>query len=223
MAHVATPRLDTRPEPSLHEDALEAEAARVFDGRASKAGAATPISPSARRATIQALNWQTDGGPLLMAVARAIETNDGRPVSPEMVNATLEHPLAEGRLHRELGELRRDGYIEGPGVEECAAPTSISLAPRGRQEASGWPSGDARLSISGSTIGNLAMRDINISNVDVANFFDAWERKIDELDAPSEAKEEARDRLHRAKEIATGAASSAGGRVLYDAFSLLFG
>lgn len=67
------------------------------------------------------------------------------------------------------------------------------------------------------------MGDVNVTNVNVANFFDAWEQKIDEIAAAPEAKEEARDRLHRAKEIATGAASSPGGRALYDAFALLFG
>lgn len=169
------------------------------------------------------MNWGSEGRPLLEAVARAIEANDGEDVDAEMVNTQLTQPLEGGRLDRKLGELRRDGFIEGTGVEECAAPTSISLAPRGRQEVSGWPGGQGGLSISGSSIGNLAMRDINISNVNVTSFFEAWERKLDELDAPPETKEEARDRLRRAKEIATGAASSAGGRALYDAFSLLFG
>jgi len=170
------------------------------------------------------VNWEREGRSLLEAVAYAIEANDGEDVNAEMVNAQLAEPLEERRLDRKLGELCRDEFIEGPKIENCAAPTSISLAPRGRQEVSGWPGGHGGLlSISGSSIGNLAMRDINISSVNVTGFFEAWEHKLDELDAPAEAKEEARDRLHRAKEIATGAASSAGGRALYDAFSLLLG
>ncbi len=40
---------------------------------------------------------------------------------------------------------------------------------------------------------------------------------------PKDDKQEARTRLGMAKDVVTGAAGSAGGRALYDAFSLLFG
>lgn len=167
------------------------------------------------------MSLERKGRPLLEAVARAIEANDGDHVSAEMVNAHLAQPLEETHLDRKLGDLRRDGFIEGPGINERAAPILISLAPKGRQEVSGWPSGLGGLSISGSSIENLAMRDVNITNFTVGTFFEAWERKIEELDAPPEEKDQARDRLRTAKDILTGAASGAGGRALYDAFSLL--
>ena len=169
------------------------------------------------------MDWKIEGRPLVEAVARAIRENDGEHVSAEMVNAQLEQPLEEARLDRRLGELCKDGFIEGPTINECAAPILISMSSRGRQEVSGWPSGQGGLSISDSTIENLAMRDININNLNVANFFDAWEQKIEELDAPPEETKEARDRLRMAKDILTGAGGGAGGRLIYDAFPHLFG
>ena len=123
------------------------------------------------------MDWKIEGRPLVEAVARAIRENDGEHVSAEMVNAQLEQPLEEARLDRRLGELREDGFIEGPTINERAAPILISMGSRGRQEVSGWPSGQGGLSISDSTIENFAMRDININNLNVANFFDAWEQR----------------------------------------------
>ena len=123
------------------------------------------------------MDWKIEGRPLVEAVARAIKENDGEHVSAETVNAQLEQPLEEARLDRRLGELREDGFIEGPTINERAAPILISMGSRGRQEVSGWPSGQGGLSISDSTIENFAMRDININNLNVANFFDAWEQR----------------------------------------------
>jgi hypothetical protein len=123
------------------------------------------------------MDWKIEGRPLVEAVARAIKENDGEHVSAETVNAQLEQPLEEARLDRRLGELREDGFIEGPTINERAAPILISMGSRGRQEVSGWPSGQGGLSILDSTIENFAMRDININNLNVANFFDAWEQR----------------------------------------------
>jgi hypothetical protein len=163
--------------------------------------------------------------PLLHAVARAIDANDGEPVSPEMVNAQLEQSLDEQRLDRRLGELLKGEFIAGTTIEGLDAPVSISLAARGRGQVSGWPGASlgGGVSISESTIGNLALRDINITNVDVANFFEAWEQQVEELDAPPEEKQAAREKLRMAKDILTGAAGGAGGRALYEAFPVLFG
>jgi hypothetical protein len=172
------------------------------------------------------MNRATEALPLLRAVARAIDANDGEHVNAEMVNAQLDEPLAEERLDRRLGQLLKGDLIEGPTVDQRAAPVFISLTVRGREQVSGWPGqghGSGDVSISGSTIGSLAFRDINISNVDVASFFDAWEQKIEALDVPEDHKREARKKLGIAKEVVTGAAGSAGVRALYDAFSLLFG
>jgi len=168
------------------------------------------------------VDWDQEA--LLRAVARAIDANDGEPVSPEMVNAQLEQPLDEQRLDRRLGVLLKDELIAGPTIKGLDAPVSISLAARGREQVSGWPgsSSGGGVSISGSTIGNLALRDINV-NVSVANFFEAWEQQVEELDAPPEEKQAAREKLRMTKDILTGAAGGAGGRALYEAFPLLFG
>lgn len=185
-----------------------------------------PDRPSGARVTILGMDWKTEALPLLGAVARAIDANGGEHVNAEMVNAQLGEPLAADRLDRRLGELLKGNLIEGPTVEQRAAPVFISVTVRGREQVSGWPGqghGSGDVSISGSTIGNLAFRDINISTVDVASFFDAWEQKIEELDVPEDHKREALNKLGVAKEVVTGAAGSAGGRALYDAFSLLFG
>lgn len=163
------------------------------------------------------MNWATEALPLLRAVARAIDANDGEHVNAEMVNAQLDEPLAEERLDRRLGQLLKGDLIEGPTVDQRAAPVFISLTVRGREQVSGWPGqghGSGDVSISGSTIGSLAFRDINISNVDVASFFDVWEQKIEALDVPEDHKREARKKLGIAKEVVTGAAGSAGVRAL---------
>ena len=171
------------------------------------------------------MDWDQEALPLLRAVSRAIDANDGHPVSPEMVGAQLEPSLDEERLDRRLGELLEGEFITGSTIEEQDAPVSISLTSRGREQVSGWPgvsSGGNQVSISGSNIANLAMRDINVS-VNVVNFFEAWEQKIEELEAPPEEKQAAREKLRMAKDILTGAAGGAGGRALYEAFPLLFG
>ena len=85
------------------------------------------------------MNWEREGRSLLEAVAYAIEANDGEDVNAEMVNAQLAEPLEERRLDRKLGELCRDEFIEGPKIENCAAPTSISLAPRGARRSRAGP------------------------------------------------------------------------------------
>jgi len=172
------------------------------------------------------MEWDTEALPLLKAVSRAIDANDGEHVNAEMVNAQLHEPLLEDRLDRRLGELHKSSLIEGPTVDQRASPVIISLTAKGREQVSGWPGqgrGSGDVSISGSTIGNLAFRDINISNVDVVRFFDAWEQKLEELDVPEDDKREARKKLGMAKDVVAGAAGSASGRALYDAFSLLFG
>lgn len=171
------------------------------------------------------MDWDQEALPLLHAVARAIDANDSEPVSPDMVNAQLEQPLDEQRLDRRLGELLKDEFIAGPTIEELDAPVSISLAARGREHVSGWPgaSSGGGVSIAGSTIGNLSLRDINIINVNVTNFFEAWEQQVEELDAPPEEKQAAGEKLRMAKDTLTGAAGGAGGRALYESFRLLFG
>ena len=171
------------------------------------------------------MDWDSEALPLLRAVAQALKENDGEAVSDDRVNALLEQPLEEARLDRRLGELHKSGLIEGPTINERAAPVWISLTVRGRQLVSGWPTEErgGGVSISGSTIGNLALRDITVNNLSVANFFEAWEQQVEELDAPPEEKREAREKLRMAKEVVTGAAGSAGGRLIYDAFPLLFG
>jgi len=170
------------------------------------------------------VDWDQEALSLLHAVAHAIDANDGEPVSPEMVNAQLESPLDDQRLDRRLVALLQDEFIAGTTIEQRDAPVSISLAARGREQISGWPgaSSGGGVSISGSTIGNLALRDINV-NVSVANFFEAWEQQVEELDAPPEEKQAAREKLRMTKDILTGAAGGAGGRALYEAFPLLFG
>jgi hypothetical protein len=189
--------------------------------------AATPTRGGAIRfpRNYEGMDWDTEALPLLKAVGSAIERNDGAAVSAEMVNAELERPLAEDRLDRQLDELFEDDMIRGPRVMELGAPVAISLTPKGRQQVSGWPSASSRgssVSISGSNIGNLALRDLNV-NVNISNFFEAWEQKIEKLEAPSEEKQAAREKVRMAKDILTGATGGAGGRALYEAFPLLFG
>lgn len=53
------------------------------------------------------MDWETQVLPLLKAVARAIDANDGGHVNAAMVNSQLDEPLTEERLDRRLGELER--------------------------------------------------------------------------------------------------------------------
>ncbi len=125
-------------------------------------------------------------------------------------------------------QLHDQGYLgsDHSRVEEWGIKPSHDLQQaqnlRSTDKGRSWLA-SGHVSISGSTIGNLAMRDINVSNVNVTNFFEAWEQKIEELDASPEDKNEAREKLRMAKDIITGAAGGAGGRLLYDAFPMLFG
>lgn len=171
------------------------------------------------------MEWEGEALPLLKAVASALEESNGEAVRAGSVNAQLSDPLDEIRLDRRLGELLKSGFIEGPTIDDCAAPTHISLTARGRGVVYGWPSegSGGRVSISDSRIENVAGRDINISTMNVANFFEAWEHQIEELDAPPDEKKQAREKVRMAKDIVTGAAGSAGGRWIYEAFPLLFG
>ncbi len=90
-------------------------------------------------------------------------------MSAESVNAQPDHPLEDERLDRGLGELRKDKLIEGPTITSKLLPCSSRL-PRMADTplALGWPSDErgGGVSISDSTIGNLALGDINISNVE---------------------------------------------------------
>ena len=69
-----------------------------------------------------------------------------------------------------------------------------------------------QVSIVNSTVGQLALGDI--SNIDVFVILDAAERALDRLDAPAEAKEEARRTIRRMRDAGAAAISSVAREVL---------
>jgi len=71
------------------------------------------------------MDWDSEALPLLRAVAQALKENDGEAVSDDRVNAQLEQPPEEARFDRRLGELPKSGLIEGPTINERAAPVWI--------------------------------------------------------------------------------------------------
>ena len=77
------------------------------------------------------------------------------------------------------------------------------------------------ISITGSTVRNVAGRDI--TEVNVTGLFEQWEAAIDEVDASPAAKEEAKGRLRQAKELLLDAGSGATGGVIAQALSHMAG
>lgn len=69
-----------------------------------------------------------------------------------------------------------------------------------------------QVNIVNSTVGQLALRDIN--SVDISVILDAIERSLDDLDAPYETKEEARGVIGKMREASASIATSAAGGVL---------
>ncbi len=69
-----------------------------------------------------------------------------------------------------------------------------------------------RISISNSTVGQLALRDIQ--NIDIFVVLDAMERSLSTIDATDEEKEQARSAIQRMREAGSLAATTAVGSVL---------
>jgi len=71
------------------------------------------------------MDWEREAKPLLKAVGRAIDANEGERVSAESVNAQLPQPLDDALLDRRLGELHRAQLLDGQD-----AATSRAHPPR---------------------------------------------------------------------------------------------
>lgn len=65
------------------------------------------------------------------------------------------------------------------------------------------------------------MGDIN--NLTLAGFFEAWENQLEASTAPEAEKNEAREALHRAKEMVAQATTGAAGALLADALRASLG
>jgi hypothetical protein len=72
-----------------------------------------------------------------------------------------------------------------------------------------------------STVGQLALGDID--NIDLFLIIEAAERCLDAIDAPSEAKEEARSALRRMRDAGASIATNAAGSVLATALRQALG
>lgn len=166
-------------------------------------------------------HWEHEAKPVLEAVARADPTHSS-------INAQLGREDGDPRTDRALSALVETGYIEGEWeIDQMSGRVVLGdpqLTEKGRQEVSGWPrpaAGGPSLAISDSTIGQLAMGDIN--NLTPVGLFEAWERQL-EATAGSEAeKEEARGVLLRAKEMVAQTGTGAAGGLLADALRASFG
>jgi len=170
------------------------------------------------------MDWEREAKPLLKAVGRAIDANEGERVSAESVNAQLPQPLDDALLDRRLGELHRAQLLDGLKTQQRAAPILLGLSARGRQQVSGWPGeggvGGTEVSIVDSHIGQLALGDNN--NMSIVNLFEVWERQVEQL-GPEEEKERARGALRAARDVLTITAGGAGGRLTTDALRATFG
>jgi len=131
---------------------------------------------------------------------------------------------------RAAGQLRKLRFIEWeytlwpnearePPAEHIDQQTfqrtrSIMVTSEGLQALAAQAAKDARpqVNIVNSRVGQLALGDIR--NIDVFVILDAAERALDEIDAPADAKSEARGVLRRMRELGTSAISATAREVL---------
>ncbi len=140
------------------------------------------------------------------------------------INAQLGRDDDDPHTDGVLAALAQAGYISGPEVEDLGGPVFCGLTEKGRQEVSGWPratAGAPSIAITNSTVGQLAMGDIN--NLTPAAFFDAWEEQLEASVASEAEKEEARGALRRSKEMVTQTTTGAAGGLLAGALRAVLG
>jgi hypothetical protein len=132
---------------------------------------------------------------------------------------------------RAVGQLRRLGWIDwhyNLWPNEASEPrpefiddttlqrainivvTGTGLAAVAARKQASAPA--TQVNIVNSTVGQLALRDIN--SVDIFVILDAVERSLDDLDAPHEIKEEARGVIRQMRDASASIATSAAGGVL---------
>jgi hypothetical protein len=129
-----------------------------------------------------------------------------------------------------VGRLRQRGYLDWtydrtpdeaqePRPEDVdyrnlqrARDIFVSLAGLQALEARKARSSATQINIINSIVGQVALRDIN--NIDVFVILEAAEQALDNIEAPSETKEEARGAIRRMRDAGTSALSSMASEVL---------
>jgi hypothetical protein len=131
---------------------------------------------------------------------------------------------------RAAATLRKRGYLDWeyvkwPNEQQEPPPEhidymnfqrtrNITVSGAGYQalEARKAKSAPMQINIVNSTVGQVALRDIN--NIDLFVILEAAEQALDKMDAPAEAKDEARGAIRRMRDAGASALSSMASEVL---------
>lgn len=155
---------------------------------------------------------------------------DGNTVMQEAAGLAGDDGLPWEAVAKAAARLRKRGfldwdYMRTPGESEEPSPEridylnfqrtrEISVSGAGLQALAARASQRpvTQVNIVNSTVGQLALGDVN--NINLLVILEAAERALEQIDAPAEAKEQARGVIARMKEAGSSVISSAASEVL---------